>query len=87
MPVIVDAETHRQLFSLVGEERDIEISINLASQTLTLPDGRKTNFPIDAFSKTCLLQGIDQLGYLIQHKSEVDLYEHTHPPRIDTAIH
>lgn len=85
LPVIVDAETHRQLFSLVDEEPDTEISIDLASQTLTLPDGRKTSFPIDAFSRTCLLQGVDQLGYLIQQEPEVEAYERVHPPRINTA--
>lgn len=85
LPVRVDAETHRQLFSLVDEEPDTEISIDLASQTLTLPDGRKTSFPIDAFSRTCLLQGVDQLGYLIQQEPEVEAYERVHPPRINTA--
>jgi 3-isopropylmalate/(R)-2-methylmalate dehydratase small subunit len=85
LPVIVDAETRRQLFSLVDEEPDTEISIDLASQTLTLPDGRKTSFPIDAFSRTCLLQGVDQLGYLIQQEPEVEAYERVHPPRINTA--
>jgi 3-isopropylmalate/(R)-2-methylmalate dehydratase small subunit len=85
LPVIVDAETRRQLFSLVDEEPDTEISIDLASQTLTLPDGRKTSFPIDAFSRACLLQGVDQLGYLIQQEPEVEAYERVHPPRINTA--
>jgi 3-isopropylmalate/(R)-2-methylmalate dehydratase small subunit len=86
LPVIVDAETHRQLFSLVGEEPDTEISIDLASQTLALPDGRETAFPIDAFSKTCLLEGIDQLGYLINHEPEVTAHERAHQARVNTAI-
>ena len=86
LPVIVDAETHRQLFSLVEEEPDTKITIDLASQTLQLPDGRRVPFPIDEFSKTCLLEGIDQLGYLIKHESGITAYERDHPPRVDTAI-
>jgi 3-isopropylmalate/(R)-2-methylmalate dehydratase small subunit len=86
LPVIVDAETHRQLFSLVEEEPDTKITIDLASQTLQLPDGRRVPFPIDEFSKTCLLEGIDQLGYLIKHDAGITAYEGDHPPRVDTAI-
>jgi 3-isopropylmalate/(R)-2-methylmalate dehydratase small subunit len=86
LPVIVDAETHRQLFSLVEEEPDTQITIDLASQTLQLPDGRRVPFPIDEFSKTCLLEGIDQLGYLIKHDAGIMAYEGDHPPRVDTAI-
>jgi 3-isopropylmalate/(R)-2-methylmalate dehydratase small subunit len=86
LPVIVDAETHRQLFSLVGEEPDTQITIDLASQTLRLPDGRDVTFPIDEFSKTCLLEGIDQLGYLLKHDAVIAGYEHSHPPRVNTTL-
>ena len=87
LPVVVDAETHRQLFSLVGEEPEMQITIDLASQTLRLPDGRAVTFPIDEFSKVCLLEGVDQLGYLLKHAAHVAAYEETHPPRVSTAIH
>ena len=86
LPVVVDPETHRQLFSLVEEEPNVEITIDLASQTLTLPDGRRVTFPIDQFSKTCLLEGIDQLGYLLKHQAHITAYEQAHPPRINTAL-
>ena len=86
LPVIVDPETHRQLFSLVEEEPDTVITIDLASQTLTLPDERPATFPIDSFSKTCLLDGIDQLGYLLKHEPQIGGYERTHPARVNTAI-
>jgi 3-isopropylmalate/(R)-2-methylmalate dehydratase small subunit len=86
LPVIVGPETHRQLFSLVEEEPDTVITIDLASQTLTLPDERRATFPIDSFSKTCLLEGIDQLGYLLKHEPQIGGYERTHPVRVNTAI-
>ena len=53
---------------------------------LILPDGRGVSFPIDEFSKTCLLEGIDQLGYLLKHKTGVVAYEESHTPRVNTAI-
>jgi 3-isopropylmalate/(R)-2-methylmalate dehydratase small subunit len=75
LPVEVDAETHRQLFSLVNEEPQTEFCIDLASQTVTLPDGRRAPFPIDPFSKTCLLEGIDQLGYLLKQTPAIVAFE------------
>jgi 3-isopropylmalate/(R)-2-methylmalate dehydratase small subunit len=86
LPVIVDAETHRQLFSLVEEEPDTQITIDLEAQSLQFPDGRKVAFPIDGFSKTCLLEGIDQLGYLVKHGEGIAEYEQSHPSRVNTAI-
>lgn len=75
LPVEVDQETHRQLFSLVNEEPGTEVSIDLASQTVTLPDGRSTSFDIDTFSKTCLLEGVDQLGYLMKQTAAIVAFE------------
>ncbi|MCA9934312.1 MAG: 3-isopropylmalate dehydratase small subunit [Ardenticatenaceae bacterium] len=75
LPVAVDAQTYRQLLSLVEEEPETAVTINLAAQTLTLPDGRAVSFPIDAFSKTCMLQGVDQLGYLLKQSDKVLAYE------------
>jgi 3-isopropylmalate/(R)-2-methylmalate dehydratase small subunit len=84
VPVIVDEETHLQLMSLVEEEPHTRVTIDLANQTVELPDGRKVNFPIDNFSKTCILNGIDQLGYLQQHAAAVETYEAAHPNRVNT---
>lgn len=78
LPVVVDEETHRQLFSLVEEDPNTAVSIDLESQTLTLPDGRAVNFPIDAFSKQCMLDGVDQIGYLLGLDEEIAEYELAH---------
>ena len=85
LPVIVDEDTHRQLLSLAAEEPETRVSIDLTSQTLTLPDGRSVTFPIDAFSKTCLLEGLDQLGYLLKQGDHVAAYEAAHPARVNAA--
>lgn len=84
LPIVVDEETHLQLMSLIQEEPDTQITIDLASQTVQLPDGRRVQFPIDNFSKTCILNGIDQLGYLQHHATAVEAFETTHPDRVNT---
>lgn len=86
IPVIVDDETHQQLISLAEEDPETSVTINLETQTLQLPDGRKVKFPIDAFSKYCLLNGVDQLGYLMGLEDDVIAYEDTNPARVDTLL-
>lgn len=83
LPVVVDETTHQQLLSLVEEDPTTEIMIDLPTQTLTLPDGRTTSFPIDSFSKKCLLEGIDQLGYLLKQDERIAAYEQAHPSPIN----
>lgn len=78
LPIIVDKETHAQLFSLVEEDPNMSLSIDLASQTMTLPDGRAVNFPIDSFSKTCLLNGVDEIGYVLGMREQIETYEKAH---------
>ena len=75
LPVVVDPETLQELFRLAEEEPEAQVTVDLASQTLNLPDGRKVTFPIDPFSKTCLLEGLDQLGYLLKYEAQIDAYE------------
>jgi len=74
LPVVVDAETQATLLA----NPDHAVDIDLESQTLTLADGRKVEFPIDPFSKKCLLGGIDQLGYLMSFMDEIHGYEEHH---------
>jgi 3-isopropylmalate/(R)-2-methylmalate dehydratase small subunit len=85
LPLVVDQETHRQLCSLAAEDPAMELTIDLAFQTLRLPDGRAVFFPIDTFSKTCLLEGVDQLGYLLKQAPHSEAYERLHPPRVNTV--
>lgn len=87
LPLVVDDDTHEQLLSLVAEEPQLELTIDLDTQSLILPDGRRVMFPIDTFNKICMLEGLDQLGYLLKHEPEIQAYEHTHPARVNTAEH
>ena len=75
LPVSVDFDTQEKIFNDVEQNPEIELTIDLPSQTLTLPDGISVSFPIDTFSKTCLLEGVDQLGYLLKRESQIEQYE------------
>jgi len=75
LPVIVDVETHKMLFDLMAEVPHAEVNIDLASQTVNLPNGYSVSFPIDSFSKTCLLKGVDELGYILGFETQIAAFE------------
>ena len=75
LPIIVDAKTHQDLFDMLEEIPAAELNIDLASQTLSLPDGRAVTFPIDGFAKACLLNGVDELGYIMGFEKEIAAFE------------
>ena len=74
IPIIVDEATHKMLFDLVEEVPNAEVTVDLASQTLILPNG-SVEFPIDPFNKTCLLNGVDELGYILGFEKEIAAFE------------
>ncbi|MBN2388105.1 MAG: 3-isopropylmalate dehydratase small subunit [Anaerolineales bacterium] len=78
LPIIVDAETHQELFDLTEEAPHAEVTIDLASLTVALPGGRKISFPVDPFSQTCLLDGVDELGYLLLFEDRIAAFEAAH---------
>ena len=71
VPVLVDSETHLWLLDNPG----VDVSIDLESRTLGLPDGRKVAFPIDGFSRYCLMNGLDQLGFLLESEPAIEAFE------------
>jgi len=74
IPIIVDEETHKMLFDLIEETPNAELTVDLESQTLTLPNG-SVKFPIDPFSKACLLNGVDELGYILGFEKQIAEFE------------
>jgi 3-isopropylmalate/(R)-2-methylmalate dehydratase small subunit len=74
LPIIVDEKTHQMLFDLAEEAPRAELTIDLASQTLSFMD-RSTTFPIDPFNKACLLNGVDELGYIQGFEKQIAEYE------------
>lgn len=87
LPLIVDDDTHEQLLSLAQEDSQMELTIDLETQSLYLPDGRRVPFPIDKFNKVCMLEGLDQLGYLLKHGPQIEAYEAARPARVNTGAH
>jgi 3-isopropylmalate/(R)-2-methylmalate dehydratase small subunit len=71
IPIIVDTQTHQYLLQNPG----INLVIDIAAATLTLPDGKPIAFPIDGFARYCLVEGIDQLGYLRNQLSTIEQFE------------
>jgi 3-isopropylmalate/(R)-2-methylmalate dehydratase small subunit len=71
LPVVVDEVTHAWLIGNPGAE----VEIDLPEATLRLPDGRAVPFPIEAFARYCLMNGVDELGYLLGQVDAIDAYE------------
>jgi 3-isopropylmalate/(R)-2-methylmalate dehydratase small subunit len=75
LPVEVNAEVYKALMEAVQLDRSTKITIDLPTQSVTGVDGLEATFPIDAFSKHCLLDGVDQLGYLLSFDEQITSYE------------
>jgi len=75
LPIALPEETVNMLWDLIEEEPTTTISIDLENQTVTLPDGQQMGFAIDDFRKTCLLDGLDDMGYLLAKDEGISAYE------------
>jgi 3-isopropylmalate/(R)-2-methylmalate dehydratase small subunit len=84
LPIAVEAERHRQLFDLIRERPDAELTVDLDAQVVHLPGDEDLPFEVDPFAKRMLLAGTDELGYLLGKDAEIAAWEAAHPPRIDT---
>ena len=78
LPVVVSLEVYQKLVTAQEANPKAQITVNLADKVLTLPDGSTTTFPVDAFAQHCLLNGIDQLGYILGFDDKIKTYESTH---------
>lgn len=75
LPIIVPAPAHQALFEAAAKDPAATVTVDLAQQKLTLPDGSSVTFPIDEFAKTCMLEGVDELGYILQQEPAIAAYE------------
>jgi 3-isopropylmalate/(R)-2-methylmalate dehydratase small subunit len=71
LPITVDAATHGKLLATPGAE----VTISLEAQTVTLADGTTAKFSVDPFSRYCLLNGIDELQFLLSQDAEISAFE------------
>ncbi len=75
LPVVVPPDVHAELFDEVARNPHAQVKIDLPNETLTTPNGRKVSFPVDSFSKHCLLEGVDEIGYTLQREPEIAAFE------------
>lgn len=75
LPIVVDKDTHKYLLANPG----ISLDIDVLQATMTLPDGKTIEFPIDSFARHCLIEGIDQLGYLQKQTAYISAFEESRP--------
>src|SRR5579862_5611643 len=80
LPIVVPPDVHAELL----KDPAGKVKVDLASQTLTTPSGRRVEFPVDEFAKHCLLEGIDELGYILKQETAIGAFEASHPALIDT---
>ena len=71
LTIVVDSEIHKWLM----EHPTTELVVDLANTEIILENGKAISFPIDSFARYCLLNGVDQLGYILKHDSEITAYE------------
>jgi 3-isopropylmalate/(R)-2-methylmalate dehydratase small subunit len=84
LPVVVDADTHRALFDLAAAVPDAQVTVDLEAQVVHLPDDQDIAFSVDPFARRMLLDGTDEIGWLLARSSAIDTWEAAHPARIDT---
>jgi 3-isopropylmalate/(R)-2-methylmalate dehydratase small subunit len=71
LPIVMPPDIHAELLKWPG----IVLKIDLATQTVTLAGGRTVEFPIDPFAKQCLIEGVDELGYMLNQQAAIAAYE------------
>ena len=77
LPLTLSPADYREVVALQNQDPAAELTVDLSSQTLILPGGKAMPFPIDSFAKTCLLNGVDELGYLLRFMGEIEAFEHS----------
>jgi 3-isopropylmalate/(R)-2-methylmalate dehydratase small subunit len=76
LPVVVPKEVHERLAAAPGAT----VTIDLEAQEIALGDGTRTRFPVDPFARHCLLEGIDEMQFLLSQEAAIAAYESTHEP-------
>jgi len=75
LPIVLEAAQVSTLFDEVAATEGYRLIIDLESQTITRPNGERWSFHVDAFRRTCLLEGLDDIGLTLQHAGDIRAYE------------
>jgi 3-isopropylmalate/(R)-2-methylmalate dehydratase small subunit len=85
LPIVVPPDVHAELFAALDANPNATVKIDLPAQTLTTPAGRQVEFPVDRFSKHCLVEGVDELGYILSREPEIAAFEAKRVGSVNTA--
>jgi 3-isopropylmalate/(R)-2-methylmalate dehydratase small subunit len=80
LPIVVPRDVHALLFA----HPESTVEVDLASQKLMIGDGRAVEFPVDGFAKRCLLEGVDELGYILQQEAAIKAFEASRAGSLNT---
>ncbi len=75
LPIAIPRDAHQSLLEALEQNPAATVTVNLAQQILTLPDGAEISFPVDEFAKHCMIEGVDELGYILQQENAIAAYE------------
>jgi 3-isopropylmalate/(R)-2-methylmalate dehydratase small subunit len=84
LPVALSTSAHSALLKQLADAPRASVKIDLETQTATLPDGTRHGFTVDPFARHCLLNGVDELGFLLELEPAIAAYETTHSSRVCT---
>jgi 3-isopropylmalate/(R)-2-methylmalate dehydratase small subunit len=84
LPIMMAPSVHARVRDLVERDPDAQLTVDLTEEGVLLPDGSTIDFEIDPFAKRMLLDGTDELGYLLSREAEIAAWETAHPPRVET---
>jgi len=84
LPIVVDEDTHRQLFEQFAADPDAVVTIDLEEKVVHLPGDEDVPFDIDPFAHRMLLDGTDEMGWLLDRTTAIDAWEAANPARVDT---
>ena len=83
LTIVVPPAAHKKLFEAVEANPEAMVTIDLFTKTLMLPDGETVTFPVDEFARHCMLEGVDELGYILQQNDAIEAYEARRPLTIN----
>jgi len=84
LPIEVPSEVHAALFDNVAADPDYQVTVDLANQKLILSGGNEVPFEVDAFARQCLLDGVDELGWILQQEASIAQFEKRRESTLDT---
>ena len=85
LPIVITPQVYDILVAAdATHPGQAQVSVDLATQTVTLPNGVSMHFPVEPFAKYCVLNGVDQMGFLMNQDADIRAFETAHPARVNT---